>query len=429
MPRKGTAGVAFVADDLGAWLVGLLADRGRKKLTTLILGPEQERALRSAATAAVELLGRELRPGDAEQAEYVALVISQVFSEPLPAASLARHQTMLEALQAGIAGQLAVLDDANLTGQDQSSADLLGVPGRVLAEKLTTDLVREIVVRGSRGGPLEPLAAQLNHDVTHLQGQQIHHAVRQLSGEILEALARLDAAHTGQPRSQTPPDIALHVEQLFEDLALDEHEKAERRVNRLFLHLSRDQQRASLAAISHVATTTKDQTTQLLACNLLEAADRLDPMLIKVEEVETFAQSAHFCLRSAAAALLWQWAESNPGRVPVPLLGKLALPSTEDWYVHTAARAGAKQLLLRRAAARAIFDRMAGSRDPNDRDYAVADLLEVAEIEPRAVPPDLARRLARDEDKSVASRATKLLRALDGIGENERWNYYGPFSM
>jgi hypothetical protein len=72
---------------------------------------------------------------------------------------------------------------------------------------------------------------------------------------------------------------------------------------------------------------------------------------------------------------------------------------------------------------------MAASRDPNDRDYAVADLLEVAEIEPRAVPPDLALRLARDEDKSVASRAAKLLRALDGIGENERWNYYGPFSM
>jgi len=30
-----TAGVVFVADDLGAWLVGLLADAGRKKLTTL----------------------------------------------------------------------------------------------------------------------------------------------------------------------------------------------------------------------------------------------------------------------------------------------------------------------------------------------------------------------------------------------------------
>ena len=44
----------WVADDLGAWLVGLLADAGRKKLTTLILGTEQERALR--------LAGRDCRP-------------------------------------------------------------------------------------------------------------------------------------------------------------------------------------------------------------------------------------------------------------------------------------------------------------------------------------------------------------------------------
>ena len=45
----------FVADDLGAWLIALLADAGRKKLTTLVLGTDQERALRSAATAAVRL--------------------------------------------------------------------------------------------------------------------------------------------------------------------------------------------------------------------------------------------------------------------------------------------------------------------------------------------------------------------------------------
>ena len=45
--------MVFVADDLGARLVGVLADAGRRKLTTVVLGSEQERALRSAATAAV----------------------------------------------------------------------------------------------------------------------------------------------------------------------------------------------------------------------------------------------------------------------------------------------------------------------------------------------------------------------------------------
>jgi hypothetical protein len=38
--------VAFVADDLAAWLIFILAEGGRKKLTSLILGDDPERALR-----------------------------------------------------------------------------------------------------------------------------------------------------------------------------------------------------------------------------------------------------------------------------------------------------------------------------------------------------------------------------------------------
>ena len=206
------AGVVFVADDLGAWLTGLLADAGRKKLTSLVLGSEQERALRSAATAAVQRTTEELRPDDDERAGQLALVVSEVFAEPVPGAPLAGHATVLEVLHAGIALQLAVLDDASLTGTGQSSADVLGVPGAVVAAKLTGHLLQEIVVRGSRGGPLFPLASQLNDDVTHLQGQQIQDAVRQFGSEILDALARLDSIHIAAAAptalAQLPPPVA-----------------------------------------------------------------------------------------------------------------------------------------------------------------------------------------------------------------------------
>jgi predicted negative regulator of RcsB-dependent stress response len=158
--------VVFVADDLGAWLVGLLADATRKKLTALMLGSDQERALRKAATAAVQDIAAEMSPSVA-QAGQLAMVISEVFREPMPDAPLAGPATLLEGLQAGIARQLAVLDDAGLTGTGRSSADVLGVPGAVLAEKLTDHLIREIMLRGSGGGPLTPLADQLNHDLTH----------------------------------------------------------------------------------------------------------------------------------------------------------------------------------------------------------------------------------------------------------------------
>jgi hypothetical protein len=56
-------GMVLVADDLGAWLTGLLADAGRKKLTTLVLGTDRERARRSAATAAVRLTAASAFPG------------------------------------------------------------------------------------------------------------------------------------------------------------------------------------------------------------------------------------------------------------------------------------------------------------------------------------------------------------------------------
>jgi tetratricopeptide (TPR) repeat protein len=195
--------MVFVADDLASWLIGLLADAGRRKLTALILGSDQERALRSAAAAAVRLTAGELRHGDPEQAEQVARVISEGFRAPMSAGALAGQQTMLGALRASVAGQLAVLDEAALTGAGQSPVSVLGVPAAVIAEKLAGHLVREIVSRAARGGPLVPLAAQLNDDVTHLQGQQVHGELRELRGVVLDALARLEAARAA------PSPVAL----------------------------------------------------------------------------------------------------------------------------------------------------------------------------------------------------------------------------
>ena len=180
--------MAFVVDDLVAWLVGLLADAGRKKLTTLVLGSDQERALGRAATAVIQFAVTQLAPSDDERAEQLAMVISEVFRGP-PGVAFVGQGTLLEALQAGIAAKLAVLDDPGLTGTGQSSAEGLGVSGKVLAEALAGHLIQEIMLRGSVGGPLAPLADQLNHDVTHLQGQRIEGVLAQLVEQVM-ALGR-----------------------------------------------------------------------------------------------------------------------------------------------------------------------------------------------------------------------------------------------
>lgn len=199
------AGMVFVADDLAAWLVGLLADAARRRLTTLVLGSNQERALRQAASAAVQLTAQELYPEDDDRAAQLAIVVSQVFSEPVPGVLVAGQATLLEALEGGIAEQLAVLGDAALTDAGESSGELLDVSAAVLAAKLASYLVREIVVRGARGGPLAPLADHLNHDVTHLKGQRLEGMFAELADEIRGALARsggppvVSAAYSAQP--------------------------------------------------------------------------------------------------------------------------------------------------------------------------------------------------------------------------------------
>ncbi len=133
------------------------------------------------------------------------MVISELFGQSVPSEPLVERATVLEALEAGIARQLAVLDDASLTGTGLSSAQVLGEPGAVVAAKLTGHLVREIVIRGSRGGPLFPLASQLNDDVTHLQSQRIEALLGQLTGEVRQALARPSAS---QPVAAVPTALA-----------------------------------------------------------------------------------------------------------------------------------------------------------------------------------------------------------------------------
>ena len=196
--------MVFVADDLAAWLIGRLADAGFKKLTTLVLGTEQQRALRQAAEAAVERTAEQLAPSGGEQAEQLAGAIGKVFRDRAPDAAAAGQATLLEALRAGIAGKLAVLDDPDITGARQSSAELPEVQGRVLAETLAGHLVREIMVRGSRGGPLAPLADQLNHDVTHLQGQRLEGML----GRLADQVTALAQAGSGPKPPRKPVRLA-----------------------------------------------------------------------------------------------------------------------------------------------------------------------------------------------------------------------------
>ena len=198
----------FVVDDLVGWLVGRVADAGSKRLATLVLGSDQARALKPAVTSAVQATVSELGPSDGEEADLVAGQINRAFGRRDPVPLPPGRPTVLEALQAGIAGQLSARDNAG-----PPAVRLPGVPVSEVAAKLTGHLVREIQVRGSRGGPLADLADQLNHDLTHLQGQRLEGMLAQVLDWLGhgQAPAGGAAGPVGQPLAEVGDPFALEV--------------------------------------------------------------------------------------------------------------------------------------------------------------------------------------------------------------------------
>jgi hypothetical protein len=67
-----------------------------------------------------------------------------------------------------VAARLAVLEDVDITGTEQSSAALLGISVPALTDTLNGHLLRQLLNRSASGGPgpLTPLASQLNHELT-----------------------------------------------------------------------------------------------------------------------------------------------------------------------------------------------------------------------------------------------------------------------
>jgi hypothetical protein len=105
--------MVFGADDVGAWLVAVLGDAGRRKVTEFVLGSDQERALGRVAKAALQAMAREASGGDEAQAQNLALVVGEVFAAAVPGAAL-----VAAGGNAGVAG-----------GRDRRPARGAGRPG------------------------------------------------------------------------------------------------------------------------------------------------------------------------------------------------------------------------------------------------------------------------------------------------------------
>ena len=199
----------FIVDDLVSWLIGRLADAGDQRLSTRVRGSDQERALKRAAAAAVQATADEISPSDQNQADQLAKQISRAFGKAAPAEVLPRRLTRLEGLYAGIAHQLSIPDEGG-----QPPVGQFGVQVSVVAALLGDHLIDEITSCGAEGGPLTPLAGQLNHDLTHLQVQRLEgrgQRIEDMLAQLLAVPAATAAGAAGRLLTEVADPFALEV--------------------------------------------------------------------------------------------------------------------------------------------------------------------------------------------------------------------------
>lgn len=275
--------------------------------------------------------------------------------------------------------------------------------------------------------PRVRLPSNINPTYEHLDVED----VSPIPGLILRQLT-IWGLLEDQPRPAPAPAPAppATVARLIRGLDLGDYDKATRRAYELLRTASRASVLTTVDEFRRFLRETNEEENHdtVLAGMMLEVVHKLDPSLISHELIEELASSDDFSVRSTAAALLWDRAEVAPGDVPLGVLGRLAQPTDEDWYVQAPAVAAAKLLLLHRRPARAIFDGLAASADPVDR-FAVAEaLIDVARINPVAAPRDLAERLAADDNEQVAAKGKEAVAAIPEREEDER-DPRSPFGL
>jgi len=249
-------------------------------------------------------------------------------------------------------------------------------------------------------------------------------------GLVPDQPAPPDPGRTAGDRPGPPgADAGADLQPLFEGLDPGDLDEASRRAYQLLVDATEDDGRRTAAALHREVMAGADTARQLTGAALLEALARLDASLVSVEMIEALAACPDYPPRSCAADLLLDRAIVAPADIPLAVLGRLAAPSGEDWYVSAPALAAVKELVLTRRDAYMIFESLCGSAAAQDRHAVAQALLDVAGVKPAAVAADLAERLLGDPEPLVAAKAGEVMAAIEQVTDAERAACYGHFAL
>jgi hypothetical protein len=220
--------------------------------------------------------------------------------------------------------------------------------------------------------------------------------------------------------AESGTDPAGDLDGLFAGSPPGDQEEAQRRVYQLIRDRGLDRRRWVARALQTEILQAPNPARQLTGALLLEAMSRLDASLVPVETIEMLAASPEYPPRSCAANLLRDRAILAPLDVPIGILGRLAVPHREDWYVSAPAMAAVRELVLSRPDAYVVLESLSASAEPQDRHAVAQALLDIAAVRPTAAVAGLARQLADDPDPLVVRQALAVLAAIEQVTDSDQ---------
>ncbi len=226
---------------------------------------------------------------------------------------------------------------------------------------------------------------------------------------------------------QMGPWAANDVDALLAGPPPRDQDEARRRIYPLLRDRSEDRRRWVARELHREVMESGEHVRGLAAAELLQAASGLDAALVSNEMIEALAAHPRYPARVCAASLLRDRAALAPLDVPVEVLGRLAAPDAEDWFVWAPAMAAVQELVLHRRSAYVIFESLAASASIRDRFAVAAALLAMAAVRPAAVARDLAGQLADDPDPLVAAKAREVVAATEQVTDRDHGERYRRF--
>jgi hypothetical protein len=162
------------------------------------------------------------------------------------------------------------------------------------------------------------------------------------------------------------------------------------------------------------------------ALHTIECCVRLAPWLIEHRMISRMANHENFSVRSSAASICMDLANSAPDRVPFDLLIKLS-SYDEDWYVETPANSALKAMARSFPAVLRLFFQRLRSTSQEEREHAANAIRDIASKEPEILNVEdlenAMRHLLAIDDSAAGSRLAEAISRVRTIDRKPRYLY------